>query len=114
MSKSLVISICALAAILVAISLTTATLRVDREKVLFNQCTGRLISLRSAILLYTEQRGEFPQCLTNLAPEYVHPSLLFCPKLFKAGSSVNFVYRRPASATATNRWLLRSPRANYL
>jgi len=114
MSKSIVISICALAAVLLAAGLTGVTIRADKEKVLFNQCTGRLITLRQMILLYNEQRGEFPQSLTNLVPEYIPPASLFCPKLFKNGSSVNFVYRQPTSAADTNRWFLRSSSANYI
>jgi len=114
MSKNIVISTWALAAVLLAAGLITATIRVDREKVLFNECTGRLITLRHMILLYNERRGEFPQSLTHLVPEYIQPASLLCPKLFKNRSSVNFVYRQPTSAADTNRWFLRSPSVNYI
>ena len=114
MSKSNAISIGALAAVLLVITLTTATIRVDNEKVLFNACTGRLITLRQVILLYKERQGEFPPGLTNLVAEYVQAAFLNCPKLLKNGSSVSLVYRQPTSASDTNRWFLRSPSANYI
>ena len=114
MSKSTALLISALAAVLLVISLTKATIRVDKEKVLFHECTGRLITLRQVILLYSERRGEFPRSLTNLVPEYIQPSSLYCPKLLKNGSSVSFVYRQPTNGTDTNRWFLRSPGANYI